>query len=212
MNKVALEAIGAGFSNESLGSQQVFRAVLAALSRPGLAVELTHDAETPPQGHSSSAAVLLALLDPDCSVWLSPTLLASTAPTWLRFHTGCVLVADPSAANFLWFHQDDPLSDFSQFSQGTDSYPDQSATVVIDLSEESVSAQLRPAVVLTGPGINGKVELTLTGLNDESRTSLLNAMQANRVSFPRGVDILLAKPAEITGLARTTVLMTGQEV
>lgn len=212
MNTVALEEIGAGFSNESIGSQQVFRAVLEALSRPGLPVALTHDAEAPTQGHASSAALLLALLDPDCQLWLSPSLLASTAPTWLRFHTGCVVVDDPSVANFLWFHQDDALIDFSQFSLGTESYPDHSATVVVDMAEQPETASRRPALLLAGPGIKDQIKLALDGLRDESFETLLNGIKANRLSFPRGVDVLLTKPTQITGLARTTFLLTEQGV
>eukprot|EP01035_Chromulina_nebulosa_P040011 gene40011-54094_t len=77
----------------ALGSQSVFRAALHALSHPGRVVELPHDAQTPSRGHAASAALLLALLDPDCTLWLSPSLAGSDAAAWLRFHRGCVLIA-----------------------------------------------------------------------------------------------------------------------
>ena len=56
MTAHALSALGAGFSNEALGSQAVFRAVLQALSQPGQPVRVDHDAQVPAVGHSASAA------------------------------------------------------------------------------------------------------------------------------------------------------------
>jgi len=102
MTAHALSALGAGFSNEALGSQAVFRAVLQALSQPGQPVRVDHDAQVPSVGHSASATALLAMLDSDCTLWLSPRLAASNAGLWLRFHTGCQLVDLPEQARFVW--------------------------------------------------------------------------------------------------------------
>ena len=100
MSTTPLASLGAGFSNEAFGSQAVFRAVLQALSHPGRTVAVEHDAQAPAVGHSASAAVLLALLDSDCTLWLSPKLAASDAGAWLRFHTGCTVVARRCAGSF----------------------------------------------------------------------------------------------------------------
>ena len=77
MTPQELASIGAGFSDEALGSQAVFRAVLQAQSHPGRLIPVIHDAATPQSGHAASAAVLLALLDAECTLWLSPTLACS---------------------------------------------------------------------------------------------------------------------------------------
>ena len=149
-----LASLGAGFSNEAFGSQAVFRAVLQALSHPGRTVAVEHDAQTPAVGHAASAAVLLALLDSDCTLWLSPRLAASDAGAWLRFHAGCTLVADAAQARFVWVAQGDVVPPLDSLALGTDIYPDQSATCVVDVPRATVTtADISDAWHLRGPGI-----------------------------------------------------------
>ncbi|NMM81386.1 phosphonate C-P lyase system protein PhnH [Acidovorax sp. SRB_14] len=196
----SLAALGAGFSSEALGSQGVFRSVLTALSQPGDPVAIAHDAEVPATGHAASAVVLLALLDSECTLWLSPTLAASQAGVWLRFHTGCVLVDAPEVARFAWVAAGDALPALARLQCGSDEYPDQSATCVIDV------AVLAPAVEgsgnwrLTGPGIRSAQHLLVAGLPGDFAAQWTE----NHGAFPRGVDVVLATATHIAGLPRTT--------
>ena len=199
-----LASLGAGFSNEAFGSQAVFRAVLQALSHPGRTVAVEHDAQTPAVGHAASAAVLLALLDSDCTLWLSPRLAASDAGAWLRFHTGCTLVADAAQARFVWVAQGDVVPPLDSLALGTDIYPDQSATCVIDVSRATATtADVSDAWHLRGPGIQDVAGLQVDGLPDDFETQ----WAANHRLFPRGVDLLLATADHIVGLPRTTRAM-----
>ena len=153
MSTTPLASLGAGFSNEAFGSQAVFRAVLQALSHPGRTVAVEHDAQAPAVGHSASAAVLLALLASDCTLWLSPKLAASDAGAWLRFHTGCTVVADAAQARFVWVAQGDALPALNRLALGTDICPDQSATCVVDVSRAATTVDASDAWHLRGPGI-----------------------------------------------------------
>lgn len=201
MSMSTLASLGAGFVNEAFGSQAVFRAVLQALSHPGRCVALAHDAQTPAVGHAASAAVLLALLDSDCSLWLSPRLAASDAGTWLRFHTGCTLVSEPGLARFVWVAQGDGLPALQSLVQGSDTYPDQSATCVVDVAYATVAtAGTAGAWRLTGPGIQGGTALQVDGLPDDFEAQ----WAANHAVFPCGVDVLLGAAGHIVGLPRTT--------
>lgn len=196
-----LASLGAGFSNEAFGSQAVFRAVLQALSHPGRTVAVEHDAQTPAVGHATSAAVLLALLDSDCTLWLSPRLAASDAGAWLRFHTGCTLVSEAAQARFVWVAQGDALPALGSLASGTDIYPDQSATCVVDVSHaEAATADAIDAWQLRGPGIQEVKALQVDGLPDDFEVQ----WAANQAVFPRGVDLLLATADHIVGLPRTT--------
>ena len=141
MSTPTLASLGAGFSNEAFGSQSVFRAVLQALSHPGRRVAVVHDAQTPAAGHAASAAALLALLDSDCTLWLSPRLEASEAGAWLRFHTGCTLVSQAGDARFVWVGEGDAIPELSSLAQGSDIYPDQSATCVVDVASAEEGAR-----------------------------------------------------------------------
>lgn len=199
-----LASLGAGFSNESFGSQAVFRAVLQALSHPGRTVAVEHDAQTPAAGHAASAAALLALLDSDCTLWLSPRLAAGDAGAWLRFHTGCTLVSEAAQARFVWVAQGDVVPPLASLALGTDIYPDQSATCVLDVSHaEATTVDASDAWHLRGPGIQEVAALQVEGLSDDFETQ----WAANHAVFPRGVDLLLATADHIVGLPRTTRAM-----
>ncbi|MFN9473890.1 phosphonate C-P lyase system protein PhnH [Acidovorax sp.] len=196
----SLSTLGAGFSSEALGSQAVFRSVLQALSQPGSPVAIAHDAEVPATGHAASAAVLLALLDSECTLWLSPTLAASQAGTWLRFHTGCVLVDVPAQARFAWVAEGDGMPLLESLQRGSDEYPDQSATCVIDVSVLAPAVEGAGAWRLTGPGIQVAQHLCVAGLPEDFERQ----WAANHGAFPRGVDLVLATATHIAGLPRTT--------
>lgn len=196
----SLSALGAGFSSEALGSQGVFRSVLKALSQPGDPVAIGHDAEVPGTGHAASAAVLLALLDSECTLWLSPRLVASQAAVWLRFHTGCVLVDAPEQARFAWVAAGDAVPALASLQRGSDEYPDQSATCVIDVAVLAPAVEGAGAWRLTGPGIRGAQHLRVAGLPGDFAAQWAE----NHGAFPRGVDVVLATATHIAGLPRTT--------
>jgi alpha-D-ribose 1-methylphosphonate 5-triphosphate synthase subunit PhnH len=206
MSTTPLASLGAGFSNQAFGSQAVFRAVLQALSHPGRTVAVEHDAQVPAVGHAASAAVLLALLDSDCTLWLSPRLANSDAGAWLRFHTGCTLVTDPAQARFVWVAQGDEWPALGSLALGTDTYPDKSATCLVDVPRATATtAGSNYAWHLRGPGIQDLAALQVDGLPDDFEAQ----WAANHAVFPRGVDLLLATADHIVGLPRTTRATRG---
>lgn len=205
MNAHDLSKLGAGFSDAALGSQSVFRAALQALSHPGRVIALPHDAQTPSRGHAASAALLLALLDPDCTLWLSPSLAGSDAAGWLRFHTGCVLVDAPENAQFAWVAQGDECPPLGSFAHGSDAYPDQSATCVLDVAALTEGGEDNAqGWTLRGPGIQHSTRIEVDGLPHPGASDFTAQWAANHAGFPRGIDLFLAAPQQIVGLPRTT--------
>ena len=206
MSSHDLSNLGAGFTHEAFGSQAVFRVALEALSHPGRCITVRHDAEVPQTGHPASAALLLALLDSDSTLWLSPSLANSDAAAWLRFHTGCQLVTHADQAMFAWVAAGDAMPALASFSQGSDNAPDQSATCVLDLpllDASAVSAGSESGAAqwaLRGPGIQDVNHLSVDGL----ALDFLAQWTANHASFPRGVDLFLASAQQLVGLPRTT--------
>lgn len=197
-----LSALGAGFSSESHGSQSVFRAALQSLSHPGRCVDTLQDAQVPSAGHPASAALLLAMLDTDCTLWLSPTLAHSDAALWLHFHTGCQLVNDLGQAQFVWVATGDAMPDLKSLPQGTEAYPDQSATCVVDVQRLQADLQGQTGWSLRGPGIQDQTQLLVEGLPSD----FLLQWAANHARFPRGVDVFLAAQQQLVGLPRTTAI------
>ena len=138
-------------------------------------------------------------------MWLSPKLAASDPGAWLRFHTGCTVVADAAQARFVWVAQGDALPALNRRALGTDIYPDQSATCVVDVSRAATTVDASDAWHLRGPGIQEVAALQVDGLPDDFEAQ----WAANHGVFPRGVDLLLATADHIVGLPRTTRATRG---
>ena len=197
LSEMDLRTVSGAFGEPVLGSQAVFRSALSAFSRPGRIQTVTSDAQNPPGTGAAAAALLLTLLDPDCTLWLAPRLACGPANAWLRFHTGCRIVADPAAARFAWSDADQ-LPSLSRFALGSEFEPELSCTCVVEVQalEQQHGWRLR------GPGIQDRHHLAVTGL----AAGFFAEWQANHALFPRGVDLLLCAGQQVAALARTTEL------
>ena len=190
MKSQELQNVVAGFTHEAFGSQAVFRTSLNALSYPGRPLEMPLDCALPGQGQGAAVALLLGLLDSDTTLWMSPSVLHSDATAWLRFHTGCKVVEDVSVAQFIWVAYGDSLPQMSSLMLGSDAYPDQSATCIIETQGFDTDVT---DLVLEGPGIEGERTLKVLGLPD----AFLEQWTNNQGIFPRGVDVFLTDATHI---------------
>ena len=97
--------------------------------------------------------------------------------------------------------QGDVVPPLDSLALGTDIYPDQSATCVVDVLRATATTTDSPvAWHLRGPGIQNVAALHVDGLPDDFEVQ----WAANQAVFPRGVDLLLATLDHIVGLPRTT--------
>jgi alpha-D-ribose 1-methylphosphonate 5-triphosphate synthase subunit PhnH len=200
MKNSDMSRMGAGFANEALESQAVFRNAQQALSHPGRMVDITHAATVPTTGHCASAAFLLAMLDADCTLWMSPSLVASDEPLWLHFHTGCKIVDDATLAQFVWVAEGDAMPALTSLAQGSAAYPDQSAICVLDVVALHAGEPQENTWIMQGPGIQTQNYLNVQG----QAPDFLQQWAANHARFPRGVDVFLAAQHHLVGLPRTT--------
>jgi alpha-D-ribose 1-methylphosphonate 5-triphosphate synthase subunit PhnH len=191
-----LARVSAGFADPATAGQAVFRDVLEALAHPGQLVGVITSAKAPVGVHAGACAVLLALLDQDTRLWLSPGLAGGDAAGYFRFHTGCVLSSDPAAAEFALVASPDELPALDAFAAGSEAYPDRSATLVVQVP----SLEAGRGWTLSGPGIRSTRCLEAGGLGDE----FLAQWAQNRKGFPCGVDLFLACGTLLAGLPRTT--------
>ncbi len=208
MSALDLSNLRGGFAHEAYGSQAVFRIALEASAHPGRVSTMPAVSQLPRTGHGAAAALLLALLDADCTLWTSASLAHSDALEWLRFHTGCRPVDDASAAQFVWVASGDAVPDLRMLQLGSDDAPDGSATCIIEVQELSEVSQLRgvPAWTLSGPGIRGAGRVSVRGIC----AGFVSQRADIATLFPRGVDVFLASPAQLMGLPRTTQITSGQ--
>lgn len=210
MQVIDLSKVVGGFNNPVEDSQRVFRDALQALSHPGDVVALIPHAEIPEKAQPSAAALLLALLDADSSLWLSPTISASDAAHWIVFHTNCTLVEHPAHADFAWLHSIDEMPALTAFNQGSDEYPELSTTCLLNLNDFDDQANFAQSLALQGPGISGTSQLCLKSLSVSQIANFVGQWCSNNQQFPKGVDFFLCGTNQIAGLPRTTKLSLTQ--
>lgn len=198
---LGLQHLGAGFAEPAVQSQAVFRGALQAFSRPGTIQTLNTDddlrgIQVPQGADPAAAALLLALLDQDCKLWLSPLLAQGGALAWLRFHTGCVAADHAAQADFVWLASAQELPALDQLGRGSAEYPEQGATCVVQVQGLQSQAGWR----LRGPGIEGSTALQVSGMAD----AFVVQWQAQQAHFPCGVDFLFTHGSAFAGLPRST--------
>ncbi len=204
MNKLDLSQVVAGFTDVARDSQAVFRQALHALSHPGLIVPLALDCAIPEHANPGSAVMLLALLDADSRLWLSPSLSHSAAANWIVFHSNCSIVQNPGDADFAWVAHLSELPALQDFDPGTDEYPDQSTTIILDVSGLNTETGTQTALTLRGPGIEHSQQLHIESLSARQIADLIAQWKLNHSQFPKGVDIFMTDSSHLVGLPRTT--------
>ncbi|MFV0349481.1 MAG: phosphonate C-P lyase system protein PhnH [Halodesulfovibrio sp.] len=211
------QTILSGFTDPVHDAGDTFRIVLQAMSRPGLVLPLAGLAQTPAELNSAAAAVCLSLFDNDTSVSLEgfgpdfATGNVNDVASWLRFHCGCPIVTSSEHSTkkeregivFAVFRNGMELPDLAGFPVGTESYPDRSATLVIQVASLANAANAgcegTDLLRLEGPGIKGERRLHVSGL----ARSFWEAFARNRVLYPMGFDVVLCAPQGIACLPRT---------
>jgi alpha-D-ribose 1-methylphosphonate 5-triphosphate synthase subunit PhnH len=184
------------FDDPALASQAVFRTVMEAIARPGLARPLPSRLAVPPPLSATAAAVALTLLDYETPFWLDQGLAAAreVAP-WFRFHTGAPLAADCARAAFAFVSDPAAMPPFEVFSQGSPEYPDRSTMLVVPVA----GFDRGDALSLSGPGIAGTRRFSAQPLPSDFRARLI----ANREMFPRGVDLILVSEDAVAAVPRS---------
>jgi len=197
---LATSRLEGGFADPVFAAQAVFRAVMDAMARPGTTANLGAQVEPPAPLGQAAGAVALALCDSDTPVWLDAGLAnAADVSTWLAFHSGATVVDAAPRAQFAFISDASAMPLLAAFAQGTQNYPDRSATLVIEV--ESLAGGNEFA--FEGPGIKGVATLAPAGLPGDF------AMQwrDNRARFPRGVDLILTAGDTIACLPRSARLI-----
>ncbi|MFN3720052.1 MAG: phosphonate C-P lyase system protein PhnH [Rhizobium rhizophilum] len=190
------ESLDGGFPDAVTHAQEIFRAVMGSMARPGT-VGLVEVAVAPPAPLGIAAgALLLTLCDHDTPIWVSSTLAKSALPAWIGFHTCASLTSDKSDARFAFVEAGTPVPSLTQFALGTQEYPDRSTTLVIEVAALEGGQPLH----LTGPGIRDTAKIAPKGLPE----TFLRQWSDNRGIFPRGVDVILTSGRRFAALPRTT--------
>lgn len=200
--KATQSAIDGAFEHPVFDAQAAFRAVMDAMARPGSIQPLLRLPRPPAPLSPVAGALALALCDHDTPVWLDAQLSAAEAVRgWLEFHTGAPLVRSPADAHFAFASNPAELPALEGFTQGSQDYPDRSATIVLQVASLTSGAPL----TLNGPGIETTASIAPSPLPRH----FVEQWKQNRARFPRGVDVILAGPDAVVCLPRTVRILAA---
>ncbi|WNK20288.1 phosphonate C-P lyase system protein PhnH [Halomonas piscis] len=192
------------FNDPVHDSQRLFRQLLQAMAEPGT-LEMLRAPEPPREASIGPAlwGVLLTLCDLDTPLWIAGELDSPSLREALRFHTGCPVTEDSAAAEFALLTSG-TLAREIEFATGSDAYPNRGATLLIAIDHLEAPGPWQ----LSGPGIADRRHLDIGDADD-----LMTRLNANRTSFPRGIDVILTCNDRLVAIPRSTrVERTNQEV
>lgn len=183
-----MNQLAGGFDDPARDAAHAFRAVLEAMARPGTIRRVAGGRA--PDLSAAAATVLLTLTDTTTPLHLAGGFATDDLGRWIAFHTGAPLVAAEDAVFALgaW----DDLQPVTRFATGQPSYPDRSATLIVETAHLTAEGPR-----LTGPGIRDAARLSLP------ETA---AFRANRALFPLGFDTILTCGDRLAALPRTTIV------
>ena len=185
-------AFDGGFADPVFDAQAVFAAILDAMAHPGRIVDLGHRCRPPEPLSPAQGAFLACLADGDTPVHVegaTPDLAG-----WLGFQTGASLVAE-DIARFAVLKRFERAA-LERFSLGTLSYPDRSATILVELGDLERGEHLR----LEGPGIDGHRDIRLEGAGPD----FVETRRRNLSLSPCGLDLVLTCGSRLMALPRST--------
>jgi len=184
-----------GFSDPVFDSQHIFKAVMDGMARPGKVQSFDLPIQPPSPLGKAAGGILLTLCDYETPVWMNGAFSKSVVPSWLSFHTGAQLANAKAEARFAVLDAASQLSSFDLFAQGSQEYPDRSATVIVEVPDLAGG----PRLSLSGPGIRETEIIQPTGLPD----IFVRLWSENRAVFPRGVDVILTCGSHFICLPRS---------
>jgi len=195
-----LADLGRGFAQPVHDAQQVFRAVLEGMSRPGRVQALPAaalQALEPPGLGRATTAVLLALLDAETRVWLHPSVRSEAARAYLSFHTGVQLVDDEHGAGFAVIEADHATPAlWRELACGSDAVPQDGATLIVEVP----SLDQGLALALRGPGVETVQALRIGGLH----AGFWQARRDMEADYPLGIELILTCGDRLAALPRST--------
>lgn len=185
------------------GSQETFRLLLDAMSRPGKVVSLpASPLNLPAPWPTGLGLVALTLLDHEvthCATGAG----AEALQEYLQYNTSSP-AAEPAAAAYLFAHGNDPglAACLAELKTGTLEAPHEGATLVVAVSELSpVAGRSQLLLTLSGPGVPGERLISVAGLS----TGVLVARAAAATEYPLGIDVVLIdQNGRLACLPRTT--------
>lgn len=177
-------------------SQQVFRAVLEALARPGTPMTLAHrplevlPAAVVPVFALADLTTAVCVLEDAGDPWGAAVTTATSAPTWPAEMARLVAAVRPVSED-----------EVRGFARGSAAAPEDAALVALGVRDVHGGPR---QWTLSGPGVRGTASIAPQGLPAGFVTARAEAVDA----YPAGIDVLLVTDdGRVVGLPRTTAII-----
>ena len=171
--------------DEVFDAQEHYRLILDSMARPGKINTLPPlNINEPMDINNASALIAFALLNTDAS-FCAPE--DETVSNFIKLHTSAK-VAEMENADLVFVSglRDDDF--ISSLKTGTLPYPENSATVIADVTRISAAAMSNCLqLTLKGPGVKDTATVYVAGLS----TVLLDDLKEQNLEFPLGIDLML---------------------
>lgn len=184
--------------DNALDTQRTFRALLDAMSRPGEVFTVEFDTKCPSALEPAAAAIARCVFDHDTEIWMGDGIAGVEVFDFLKFHCGCPITKSGIVADFAIVCSRSGLPGVTQFKQGSDSFPDRSTTLIVQVAD----LEAGPPINITGPGIETESTLNVAGVADY----FWQERREQNEIFPRGVDIVFVCGNRMVALPRSTRL------
>jgi alpha-D-ribose 1-methylphosphonate 5-triphosphate synthase subunit PhnH len=199
----ALPDTGVHIPADVLAAQRTFRALMNALSRPGLLAALPEGpADVPPGVDRHAALIAFTLLDHEVrfAAW-GPRSQSFT--DYVVRKTGA-RPAPAEEAGFLFAGGGDPAAPVALLPTGTLEFPEEGGTAVLTVEHLSADDLDGAVLSLTGAGVASAARVAVRGLADEALDAF---MELNR-EYPLGIDAYLVdEGGRVLGLPRTVRIL-----
>jgi alpha-D-ribose 1-methylphosphonate 5-triphosphate synthase subunit PhnH len=186
------------FFEEVFDAQEQFRIVLDAMAHPGIIYNLKDfDFEAPLYLSNASAVIAFALLNADASFHATGD---SNINQYLAINTGAVHETIENS-DFVFINGSENAEVLFKLKHGNLSYPEDAATVLIDVENMSNSYfENSIEIIFRGPGVEFENRVFVRGLNIE----ILQTVKEINFEFPLGIDLIFCnKNNQIVGLPRS---------
>ena len=192
----SIAPLSSGFDDKVMDASDCFRAILAATAKPAVPVATPYISYDLKALNPSAISYLLTLADFDTNLWLDTDYDSLALRSFLKFHTGCKIVDNPSLATFAVINIPNATSFCQGLPLGTAEYPDRAATVI--LLTDGFTDTSGPT--FSGPGIKTPRQFNAQGATDE----FWQIVQRNHHNFPCGLDWVFTSPDQIAAIPRST--------
>jgi alpha-D-ribose 1-methylphosphonate 5-triphosphate synthase subunit PhnH len=175
------------FFDEVFDAQEQFRNILEAMSRPGLIQKINNFEFIPPVTiHKASAIIAFSLLNADVSFAVINDDQKITE-AYIKLNTNAT-VATIDKADYIFINGNNSGDFLWDVKQGNLSYPEDSATVIIDVATIHLSPNKNSvALICKGPGVATENIVYISGLE----ITLLEKVKELNQEYPLGIDVMI---------------------